>query len=293
MHTIQGDKLIKFESDTKHEFGLTPLATQIGVEIRGIDLSKPLATANFDAIRTALFSKCIVLFRGQTINEEDQVGFASRLGELGRVLHKHKGASKHHPGVMFVSNIRENGELIGALPDGEMHFHSDQCYTERPTAVTMLYAIEIPSKGGNTLFANMYAAYEALSPQMKQLLEGKKALNVYDYENSPNLRAAVGGDTPRFAHPIVRTHPVTGGKAIYVNRLMTESILGMPREQSDRVLGELFDHAENPAWIYEHRWQHGDLIAWDNRCSTHARTDFDASERRLLRRCVVLGEIPS
>ena len=280
------------DPDTRLELTFVPLAAQIGVEIRGVDLSVPLATAEFDAIRDALFSKCIVLFRGQAINEEDQVGFAARLGELGAVLHKHKGASKHHPGVMFVSNIRENGELIGALPDGEMHFHSDQCYTERPTAITMLYAIEIPSKGGNTLFANMYAAYEALSPAMKHTLQGKKALNVYDYDNSPNLRAAVGADAPRFAHPMVRTHPVTGRRALYVNRLMTESILGMPREQSDRVLGELFDHAENPAWIYEHVWKPGDLLAWDNRCSTHARTDFDASERRLLRRCVVLGEVP-
>ncbi|MSQ51013.1 MAG: TauD/TfdA family dioxygenase [Betaproteobacteria bacterium] len=279
-------------SKALNRLALDPLARHIGVEIRGADLSNPLDEHSFVAIRDALFQNCIVLLRGQTLNEDHQVGFASRLGELGRVLHKHKGGSKHHPSVMFVSNIRENGELIGALPDGEMHFHSDQCYMERPTAITMLYAIEIPSIGGNTLFASMYAAYEALSPAMKQSLDGKKALNVYDYDNSPNLRAAVKADAPRFAHPIIRTHPVTGRRALYVNRLMTESIIGMPREESNRLLGELFDHAENPAWIYEHHWKPGDLLAWDNRCTTHARTDFDASERRLLRRCVVLGEAP-
>ncbi|MFM9968437.1 MAG: TauD/TfdA dioxygenase family protein [Burkholderiales bacterium] len=271
---------------------MIPLTAQIGAEVCGVDLSTPLADVDFNAIRDALFSNCIVLLRGQTITEDHQVGFASRLGDLGRVLHNHQGGSKHHPSVMFISNIRENGELIGALPDGEMHFHSDQCYTERPTAITMLYAIEIPSKGGNTLFANMYAAYDALAPKMKQLLEGKRGLNVYDYDNSPNLRAAVRADAPRFAHPIVRTHPVTGRKALYLNRLMTESIIDMPRAESDQILSELFDHAENPAWIYEHVWKPGDLLAWDNRCSTHARTDFDASERRLLRRCVVLGEVP-
>ena len=269
-----------------------PLAPRVGIEVRGVDLSKSLDEAVFEGIRNALFENCVMLLRAQHLSEEDQVGFASRLGELGRVLHQHKGASKHHPGVMFISNIRENGELIGALPDGEMHFHSDQCYMPRPTAVSMLYAMEIPSKGGNTLFANMYAAYEALSPELKQRLDGRQALNVYDYDNSPTLRAAVNENAPRCVHPVVRTHPVTGRKALYVNRLMTESIVGMPRAESDRLLGELFDHAENPAWIYEHVWQVGDLLAWDNRCAMHARTDFDASERRLMRRCVVLGEIP-
>lgn len=271
---------------------LSPLGQRIGMEVRGIDLSRPLGEAGFSEISRALFEHCIILFRGQSLSEEDQVGFASRLGELGRVLHNHRGASNHHPGVMFISNIRENGELIGALPDGEMHFHSDQCYMECPTAISMLYAMEIPSKGGNTLFANMYEAYDALPAGVKAKLEGRRALNVYDYDNSPNLRAAVKADAPRFAHPVVRTHPITGRRALYVNRLMTESIVDMPRVESDALLAMLFDHAENPAWIYEHVWRPGDLLAWDNRCSMHARTDFDAAERRLMRRCVVLGEIP-
>ena len=269
-----------------------PLAPRVGVEVRGVDLAKPLADTGFEAIRHALFDNCIILFRGQVISEDDQVGFASRLGELGKVLHKHQGASKHHPGVMFISNIKENGELIGALPDGEMMFHSDQCYVERPTAVSMLYAMEVPSKGGNTVFANMYAAYDALPADLKHCLEGKTAVNVYDYDNAATQRAAVSASAPRWAHPIVRIHPATGRKALYVNRLMTESIVGMPRDESERILAQLFDHSENPAWIYEHFWKPGDLIAWDNRCSLHARTDFDASERRLMRRCVVLGEIP-
>jgi taurine dioxygenase len=194
---------------------LSPLGQRIGMEVRGIDLSRPLGEAGFSEISRALFEHCIILFRGQSLSEEDQVGFASRLGELGRVLHNHRGASNHHPGVMFISNIRENGELIGALPDGEMHFHSDQCYMERPTAISMLYAMEIPSKGGNTLFANMYEAYDALPAGVKAKLEGRRALNVYDYDNSPNLRAAVKADAPRFAHPVVRTHPVTGRRALY------------------------------------------------------------------------------
>jgi taurine dioxygenase len=156
----------------------------------------------------------------------------------------------------------------------------------------MLYAMEIPAKGGNTLFANMFEAYDALPAALQSRLDGMKALNVYDYENAATIKGAVRDAAPRFAHPIFRTHPANGRKALYVNRLMTTSIVGMDPAESDRVLEQLFDHAENPAWIYEHRWQVGDLLLWDNRSCLHARTDFDASERRLMRRCTVVGERP-
>jgi taurine dioxygenase len=274
-------------------FQIRPLAAQIGIEVLGVDLSHPLDDARFREIEQAWQENCIVLFRGQQISEDDQVRFAERVGPLARVLHKHNGASKHHAGVMFISNIRENGELIGALPDGEMYFHSDQCYVERPCAATMLYAIEIPSQGGNTLFANMYAAYDALPAELKARLIGLKAVNVYDYDASPTKRSVVRADAPRAAHPIVRTHPATGRRALYVNRLMTDHIIGLERSESDTLLARLFDHQENPAWIYEHNWQIGDLLMWDNRSSVHARTDFAAIERRLLRRSVVLGEVPN
>jgi taurine dioxygenase len=274
---------------------IRPLAPQIGAEILGVDLSQPYPAEVFEQIRQAWFQNCIVLLRGQKLGEEDQVRFAGGFGELGRV-NKHPGveawASKHHHSVMFISNIRENGELIGALPDGEMMFHSDQCYTPQPSAAAMLYAMEIPSKGGNTLFANMYRAYETLPEDLKQRLEGMKAVNVYDYANAATHRGEASKEAPRHAHPIFRTHPATGKKALYVNRLMTESIVGMDQDEGQRVLARLFDHAENPDWIYEHVWKPGDLLIWDNRCVLHARTDFDASERRLLRRCVVLGEKP-
>jgi taurine dioxygenase len=269
-----------------------PLAPRIGVEIEGVDLSQPLDEPTFRAIEDAWHRHCIILFRGQRIDEDAQVRFAERFGSLARVLNKHGGASQHHPGVMFISNIRENGQLIGALPDGEMYFHSDQCYVEQPCNAAMLYAIEIPSRGGNTLFANMYEAYDALPDDLKQSLAGKRAVNVYDYDGSPTHRGVAREEAPRYAHPIFRTHPATGRKALYVNRLMTESIVGMDRAESDAILARLFDHQENPAWIYEHVWRPGDLLMWDNRCTLHARTDFDASERRLLRRCVVLGEKP-
>lgn len=269
-----------------------PLSPNIGVEVQGIDLRQPMDEATFRAIEAAWHANCIIFFRDQKLDEDEQVAFTSRFGPLAQVLNRHGGASKHHPGVMFVSNIRENGELIGALPDGEMMFHSDQCYIERPCYATLLYAIEIPKQGGNTLFANMYKAYEALPAAIKTRLQGMYAEHVYDYGNAPTQKGAVTEAARRYAHPVFRTHPAAGKKALYVNRLMTDHIIGMERAESDQILAMLFDVIENPAWIYEHKWRIGDLLMWDNRCTTHARTDFDVAERRLLRRSVVLGEKP-
>ena len=225
-------------------------------------------------------------------DEEAQVAFASRFGELGKVLHQHKGRSSL-PGVMYISNIREDGKLIGALPDGEMFFHSDQCYVERPGMATMLYALEVPSRGGDTLFANMYTAYETLPQRIRDRIDGKLALNVYDYDNNATTRGSEPREgVPSYAHPVVRTHPVTGRKALYVNRLMTHHIVGMDRAESDALLDEIFDHQERPEFIYEHVWTPGDLLIWDNRCTLHARSNFDASERRLMRRVAILGDKP-
>jgi taurine dioxygenase len=270
---------------------IAPLSPAIGAEINGIDLRRPLDDAAFQRIRDAWHQHCILLFRDQQIEDEDQVRFAARFGELSKVLHKHGGHTAH-PSVMLISNIRENGKPIGALPDGEMYFHSDQCYLERPSIATLLYAIEVPRHGGNTLFANMYAAYDTLPEDVKQRLTGLSALNVYDYEGNPTKRGAVREGAPSFVHPVVRTHPASGRKALYVNRLMTHSVVGLPADESDRLLTLLFDHQEQKRFVYEHMWAPGDLILWDNRSTLHARSDFSAGERRLLRRVAVLGERP-
>ena len=273
------------------QLSLTPLSPALGIQVSGVDLAAPMDEATFSRVLQAWHDGLILLFRNQDISEAQQAAFGARFGELGKVLHQHGGRGAH-PGVMYISNIVENGKLIGALPDGEMYFHSDQCYTERPAMATMLYAMEIPSSGGNTLFANMYKAYETLPRKVKEQIQNKKAWNVYDYAANPTKRGEVNPDAPRCAHPIVRTHPATKRKALYVNRLMTESIEGMPRAESDELLRYLFDHSEQPQFIYEHVWRPGDLILWDNRCTLHARTDFDASERRKLRRVAVLGDTP-
>jgi taurine dioxygenase len=268
-----------------------PLSSPLGAEIIGVDLRDALDDHVFAHILDAWHRHLVILLRDQRLSEEDQVRFAERFGPLAKI-HTQQFV-RTHPAVMLISNIREDGKPIGALPDGEMHFHSDQCYQERPAMGTMLYALEVPRRGGNTLFANAYAAYESLPDAIKRRIDGRRALNAYDYDTAATKRGTRLADgVPHYVHPIVRTHPATGRKALYVNRLMTVNIQGMAEAESDALLELLFDHQEHPDFMYEHVWRPGDLVLWDNRCTLHARTDFSADERRLLRRVTILGEKP-
>jgi taurine dioxygenase len=273
---------------------IEPLSQALGVVISGVDLAEPLDEETFTRIRSAWENNCIALFRGQRLDEAAQMRFARQFGELGGIINDTDPLKRgSDPAILYVSNIRVGGKLTGVLPDGEMFFHSDQCYLERPAMASMLYAIEIPSHGGHTCYANCFKAYEALPEAMKQRLKGTRALNAYDYDGAPTLRADVlPAGVKRFAHPIVRTHPTTGRKSLYVNRLMTWSILDMPAQESRELLDYLFDHQERPEFVYEHTWTPGDLILWDNRSCLHARTDFDPKERRRLRRITVNGDVP-
>jgi len=276
---------------SSEEFRVRRLAPAIGAEIIGVDLSKPMDDEVFAKILNVWHQNLVILFRDQHLTEDDQVRFGQRFGSPA-VTHT-KRFETQNPAVMLISNVRENGRLIGALPDGEMHFHSDQCHQERPAMASMLYSLEVPSRGGNTLFANAYLAYETLPDSAKKKIEGRKALNAYDYDNASTRRGTkLGEGVPSCWHPIVRTHPATGKKALYVNRLMTIEVEGMSRPESDELLNTLFDHQEQPEFIYEHVWRPHDLLLWDNRCALHARTDFSADERRLLRRLTILGEKP-
>jgi taurine dioxygenase len=193
----------------------------------------------------------------------------------------------------MVTNVIGPDGNKGALPDGEMQFHSDQCYYETPGKATLLYSIEVPPSGGDTLFSSATAVYEALPGEVKKRLEGLSALNVYDYGSNPTAKGKqVSADAPQFVHPVVRTHEETGRKGLYVNRLMTDHIVGMSRAESGELLDYLFQQAEKPEFIYSHRWSVGELVMWDNRCTLHARTDFSPNTRRMLRRISVKGRRP-
>ena len=268
-----------------------PLSSALGAEIIGVDLSQPLDEVTAAAVKSVWNEHLVLLFRDQALSEDDQVRFARHFGELQqrpRPKDLRAEAKVKNPEVMLVSNIREDGKPIGSLPDGEMQFHSDMCYIPTPPKGTFLYAIEIPSEGGNTLFLNMYKAYETLPSETKALLKDKKAVNVFLYGSTSR-----DGNKPDFnihphaTHPVIRAHSDTGKPALYINRLMTWNIEGMEGAEGQELLDSLFDHIEQPQFIYEHKWKVGDLILWDNRCTLHARTDFSDKERRLLRRVVV------
>ncbi len=268
-----------------------PLSPALGLEILGVDLREPLPPALIAQLREAWYEGLILLLRDQSLTEEDQVRFAEYFGAPAKTINVNNTGK--HPAVMLISNIRKDGKPIGALPDGEMQFHTDQCYIERPAAASMLFAIEVPSVGGNTLFANAYLAFETLPAEIKRRIEGRRAINAYDYENASTIRGTrLREGVPRYSHPVVRTHPATKRKALYVNRLMTIAIDGLPEAESNELLNLLFDHQEQRQFVYEHVWRVGDILMWDNRCTLHARTDFSSSERRLMRRITILGEKP-
>jgi taurine dioxygenase len=230
-------------------------------------------------------------FPGQELSAEDQLRFANLFGKGDGGIREAKaiGAKRTgNRGVMFVSNIREDGKPIGVLPDGEMQFHSDGAHRDSPYRATTLYAIKIPSRGGNTLFANLYAAYDALPQATKGRIDGLKTQFVYDYDaQERNFTDDEDSTLPRAVHDLVRTHPVTGRKSLYLSRLMCRRVVDMDPAEGEELLMELFDHAEKPEFVYAHKWTIDDLIIWDNRCLNHARTDFPADEERLLRRYTV------
>ena len=270
-----------------------PLTKYIGCEVSGIDLRQPVSLADASAIYRAWLDRAVLLFRDQDMTQEDLIRVTGIFGEfapLGRPKHTlPSGFSKILPNIMLISNIRENGETIGALPDGEMMFHHDTIHRDDPHKATLLYSVEIPTHGGDTLFASGTAAYDTLDAATKKRLNGLKAVNYYVYNSvKRNDKQAVDASS-QAVHPVVRTHDETGRKALYINRLMSVRIEGMNEAESDALLNMLFDHSENPEFVYTHVWRKGDLIVWDNRNSSHARTDFPADQRRLLLRTTVKG----
>ena len=276
---------------------IVPLTRHIGAEIRGVDLSKPQDDATSRAIYQAWLDHIVLVFRDQQLSQEDHLRVSRSFGELGHLARPPKyfppGFSRLLPNIMLISNIRENGEPIGALPDGEMMFHHDMIHAEIPHKATFLYSIEIPSRGGDTLFASGYAAWDTLAPELQARLEGRRARHFYNYGST---QKGDGKGTEAFGqqtHPAVRTHEETGRKSLYVNRLMTVGLEDMSDEAAAPLLDRVFDHMERPEFVYTHNWRVGDLIVWDNRCSSHARTDFPGDERRLMLRTTVrAGERP-
>jgi taurine dioxygenase len=279
---------------TEVRLDVTRLTPHIGAEVRNIDLREPLDPDTIKAIRQVWLDRSVILFRNQELSQEDLLRVTGYFGEIGKLARPPeffpKGYARLLPNIMMISNIRENGQTIGALPDGEMMFHHDMLHAEVPHDATLLYSMEVPTYGGDTLFASGFAAYETLDTAIRAKLEGRKAFHHYNYgstQRGDNRGVAAYSES---MHPVFRTHNETGRKAIYVNRLMTVGIVDMPTEESDALLKDVFDHSEKPEFVYTHVWRVGDLLIWDNRSSMHARTDFPSDQRRLMYRTTVKGQ---
>ncbi|MBT5049153.1 MAG: TauD/TfdA family dioxygenase [Rhodospirillaceae bacterium] len=276
-----------------------PLEAPAGARITGVDLGQELDDACYAAIHRAWLDYQVLVFPGQKMTEADQIRFATHWGEMplrARYAGRREEGRRAHDSIMLISNIRENGEPIGSLPDGDMMFHSDGQYDEHPYRYTMLYALDVPSSGGNTLFANLYKAYDALPADLKERLAHVEAQHGYyaGRHVTPEIleTLAITRVDDAFAHPVFTAHEETGRTVLYVSRLLTTCLKDLPEAEGNEILDRLLDHVEKPEFVYEHIWTPGDFVIWDNRCLNHARTDFSAGERRLLRRTTVQGVRP-
>jgi taurine dioxygenase len=257
-----------------------PTGATLGTEIRGLDLTSPLSVDTVRRLHQALLDHCVLFFRQQDISESDQVRFTSYFGRP--VEHVREQPDRPIKEVFYISNIQEHGKPIGALGNEELTFHSDLSYLPQPGRISVLYAVELPKVGGATQWCNGYAAYEALEANMKTRLRGLRAIHRHpiDAQNHPDL----------VTQPVVRTHPETKRKTLFVSPQFTKQIIGVEPSESQQLLNALFTHMTQPRFVWTHDWQLGDVVMWDNRPTMHRREPFPASERRLLKRTQIFND---
>jgi taurine dioxygenase len=272
----------------------------IGAEILGVNLSGASDDATFDAIDTALDEHAVIFLRGQTITPDQQLAFARRLGEI-EINAFDKFGLPDHPGILIVSNVKEQGRDIG-YADAGSHWHSDMSYEARPPRITMLYALEVPEQDGrplgDTVFASTAAAYDSLPRETRDRLAALKAIHRFGAkERGVKKPVALSADQldehPDVIHPVVRTHPRTGRKALYLRKGECVGIDGMPDDEALPLIEELSDRIVRPEFLYRHQWRVGDLLMWDNAQVQHwAPRDYEWPQRRRLHRITVDGSIP-
>ena len=283
--------------------------TPLGHEIVGVDLTKELDDDTFAQIRDAYYRHSLILFRNQKLTPADQVRFTRRFGEV-QIHHFKQFLLPDHPEVLRVSNVIEDGKPIGLSDAGRIAvWHTDLSYLPEPVAGSTFYAVEIPYDDdgqplGDTIFSSTFAAYDALPEAMKKQLEGKKAIHCMtkggyatDKTDGPINRVNYTEQQKRTfvdqAHPIVRTHPVTGQKCLYLNPLCVTGIVGMPDDESGPLLDELHAHCIRPEFQYRHKWREGDMLMWDNCSVLHlAIMDYALPKRRMMHRITLMGSTP-
>ncbi|HEX4159397.1 MAG TPA: TauD/TfdA family dioxygenase [Rhizomicrobium sp.] len=291
--------MIEISDSDSSGFQLHRFDGALGAEIIGLDLSQPLTDRTIAEIRTSLL-ECggLLVFRSQIFTPEQHVAFSRRFGPL--MIHVlQQFLLPGHPEILRVSNIVENGRPIG-LGDAGSIWHSDLSYTPEPSLGSLLHALELPAEGGDTSFANMTAAYDALPEDIRHRLDGKSAVHsyVHGYEQyggsrwRPALTQQQKAEVPEVIHPVVRIHPETGRKALFVNEAFTSRILDVSDIESRELLDFLFPHCAQSRFVYRHEWQDRDLIFWDNRCTIHKAHGCPAELRRHMHRTTIKGDAP-
>lgn len=275
-----------------------PTGAALGAEIRGVDLSRPLGDNLFAVIEQAFDEHGVIFFRDQRLTPPQQVAFTRRFGAIDYNIFGERWSVPGSPEIVVVSNVTADGKPIGVRRAGE-NWHSDMCYTPRPPRGTMLYAHEIPDLYGlplgDTEFASAAAAWDALPAAMQAFLAGRRA--VFDFAGRkrafPPTPAEIERNPP-VTHPIVRTHPRTGRKCLYVMRDDCTGIEGVAADEAAALIAALADHIVKPAFIYRHQWRPGDLLMWDN-CTVQHRAiqDYDLPQRRLMHRTTMGGAAPA
>lgn len=274
-----------------------PLHPGFGIEVLDLDLSDPASDAAVDALVEALDVHSVILVRGQQLSNRRHVEISSRFGTL--MVHVLKQfLTTGLPEIYVLSNVTENGKPIGNHKEG-WNWHSDLSYVAEPSMGSLLYAVEVPPEGADTLFASMHLAWEGLSPGMQARIRHLKATHSYAgyyakaFADRAPLTEEQKARTPDVVHPVVRTRPVTGRLSLYVGEDIVKCIEGLPPEESDALLAELNAHAVRDEFVYRHRWCQGDLLIWDNRCTMHCATPYDdARYRRIMHRTTVAGTRP-
>ncbi len=276
-------------------FEVIPTRTVLGAEVRGVDL-KNLDELQFAALKRAWHEYQVILVRDQMLSDQDLIAFSRRFGDLDWAPVQETGRRfvEGLPEIYIVSNVIVNGQPIGSLGAGEAVWHTDMSYLEVPPLASILYALEVPSSGGNTSFCSMYAIYEGLPAKLKDRIVDLKIKHDGTYNSGGYLRQGlVATDDPRTSpgavHPLVCTHPETGRRMLFLGRRRNAYLLGLERAESEDLLDELWNFVSRSEFVWEHVWRVGDLVLWDNRCTMHRRDPFDASSRRIMHRTQIKG----
>jgi taurine dioxygenase len=272
------------------------LDAALGVEVGGIDVSKPVALDDVETIEDAWRERLVVVFHGQKLSDPQLIAFSKYFGELDPPGPNPYGEpfNKEHPELNVISNVVVDGKPIGNLGDGEAVWHADMTYVEVPPKAAMLHSLEVPPTGGNTYFANMFAAYETLPADLKKAAQGKIAVHDAStnsagmlrkgYKRVTNVRDVVGAH-----HPLIRTDPNTGRKALFLGRRPNSYVLGLEVSESEALLDALWAHATQPRFAMCHEWKVGDLLMWNNLSVLHRRDPFDPKSRRVMHRSQIKG----